>query len=550
MPPQGSSAFEDALKLGGKPDVQPAEVSLTIRAPEPTASDPYADALKLGGTPSEPNAYGALSKAKTIEPVGMAEKAAEYLPIAGGAIGGLMADIPGAFAGGMLGERVRQYINSLTGAHKLLPAGEAVGEVLKSGAEQGVMEFGGKVVGGALRGPLRPTAPADVAVSGLNKELGLRMTPSMMLDTPMGQAGRLVERASERSMTGRIIADWNRRITMRVAREGIVQGKAALRQVGEELHNVVTAGPGYDMMPHQLEATRVFAKDVAPQVLNLYAKKLPRPLAERLSTAAAGGVTPEVAQKLIPAVRTIIQKGQITPVQTGTLDALESILQADPVVSFESATKLRSALMKIGRKDDIVMGDSGKALVHKFSGELTDSMAQAYPDWDPLRSLYATGSEAQKLQDISAVRNRVLKREGPQTYQQAVREAKSSLLSGSDAHVLSNLRTLDEALRRIGRPGNELGDRIYQTFELVSAATALYKYGPEAAASTAAVTELLPGMVVWAAHNPTMTKLLQEGLTTRDLSKATTILGRVTEAYFTARDQAKKDAEAKQAVGP
>ena len=127
-----------------------------------------------------------------------------------------------------------------------------------------------------------------------------------------------------------------------------------------------------------------------------------------------------------------------------------------------------------------------------------------------------------------------MQREGPRAYGKAVKDATGTIPKGTEADVLTNLRTIDDALGRVKAKGGQWGDRVYRIFELSSMAGVAYRYGPEAAAGTLAVTELLPGMIVWAAHNPVMTKLLQEGLTTRDTSKALTLIGRVTDSYLTA----------------
>lgn len=489
-------------------------------------------------------AFAPLSKATSIGPVPVSAKIGEYLPLVGGGIGGYVAGPFGAAAGGAIGTRAEQYLNALTGYRRLPEQGEALKDMGVSALEQGTMELGARGVGKLVSGPLKPTMKADIALAKTNKELGLRLSPSDILaDTAVGKFGQKVEGLSERSVTGGLLSDLNRQITRKASVDAVQSGHAALRQVGEALHNVVTSGPSYDMLPHRVEAARIFTTDVVPKILDLYARKLPSPLVTRLQSAIHGGLSPDLAQKLIPAIRKLIQHGQTAPVPTGTLDALEAILQVADTTSFDSATKLRTSLIEIGRRGDAVMAERGKALTSKFAGDLTSGLSTAYPAWDPLRTLYAEGAEASRLENVKALRTAETKAVGQRTYNEAVRAKTGTIPKGTEANVIQNLRTLDEALRRVRAKGTTYGNRIYNAFELAAVGGAVYKYGPEAAMAPLAMMEVIPSIIVWAAHNPTMTKILTEGLVSQNPKMALSLLGRVTQAYFIAQGQQQAEAQ-------
>ncbi len=503
------------------------------------------------GAPEDPsNPLSALSKASGIRAVPLSARLAEYFPMLGGALGGAVGDVPGAAIGGGIGKRLEQYLNAATGFRHLPEGGDALAEVGTAALEQGAMEKGGKVVSNMLRGPMRPLTAADKELAALNRAKDLRLTASeMRSSSKAGKVGAAVEQMAQRSLSGRVIADMNRQITRRGVNEGIVTGDAALKRVGEALHQVVTTGPTYDMLPHRMEAAQIFSTEVVPKVLELYGRKIPAPLAQALQ-ASQRAVSPDLTLRLIPKVKAVIQRGQTAPVPTAALDTLEDILKTTDNVSFEAATNLRTSLLEIGRKSgaDVVMRQRGSALNSKFASDMTDGLKTAYPEWDPLRSLYAKGAEAKGLPKVKAARSALIKG-GPTAFREAVRkEAAQTVPAGADAQALKNLRTIDDALTRARERGDKWGDRIYQFFEFSTAATLAYTHGPGAAASSLAVSELLPGLVVWASHNPTMTKLLQQGLTTKDTKVAMTLIGRVTEAYLTAQDQADQQAKA-DAVG-
>jgi hypothetical protein len=295
------------------------------------------------------------------------------------------------------------------------------------------------------------------------------------------------------------------------------------------------------MLPHRVEAAKVFSEDIAPKILDLYDRKLPPALSLQLKAAVRGGLSPDLVRDLIPKIRRVIQRGQTAPIPTGTLDTLEKIVETADSVDFESATNLRTSLMEGTRGDDAILKDRAKALSRKFVGDLTGGMSATYPSWDPLRSLYAKGAEATGLPTVAAERERI-RSLGPSAYDAAVKATTGTIPSGQEAEVLNNLRIIDTALTRARSRGSAFGNGIYHAFALAAASGLVLKGEPGAAAGSLAVSELMPGVIVWAAHSPTMTKLLQNGLTSRNLSEATALIGRVAQSYQTYRSQQQADA--------
>lgn len=86
------------------------------------------------------------------------DTAVDLLPTAGGVVGGLaMSELGpvgaavGAGGGGMVGERVKQYVNALRGKEALPSQGEAVSRMGGEGLTQAGAEVGGRMIGAGLR---------------------------------------------------------------------------------------------------------------------------------------------------------------------------------------------------------------------------------------------------------------------------------------------------------------------------------------------------------------------------------------------------------------
>jgi hypothetical protein len=262
-------------------------------------------------------------------------------------------------------------------------------------------EAGGRLLGKVLTGPLKPPPGADPGLARTNDALKLGLTaPELSGPTAAGSVGRSIQKWSERSVSGRALAVINQRIMLENATKGIVNGAEATKRVGKALGDLVEQGPSYAMQPHKLEAARIFGEEVAPKILELRAGVLPEKVTAQLRAASTGDLSPDLALRTLRNARSALQRGSKEAVPSGALDALEKILATDDHVSFSSGTALRTGLLKTGAQGDAILGDRATALTRKFTDDLTSGMSAAYPEWDPLRPLYAAGAKATQLPAI------------------------------------------------------------------------------------------------------------------------------------------------------
>ena len=483
---------------------------------------------------------------------GIVQRAEGAYPWVGAGVGELVGGLPGAALGGAAGQAVASLSRTIRTGKVAPPTSTAatlVGEAppgatpvqagLRTAAQhaadlaqtagtQGALSTGARAIGRVATGVLRPSA-AQAGLLKANEELGLGLTiPQLAGETAAGTAGRLVVDVAERSLTGRMIQTVRQRVTRENALKGVAQGKEALARTGQALAETITVGPTHAMLPYKIEAAKIIGEEIAPKLLELKAGVLSPSMTAQLQAATTGGLSPDLALRVVRTARGALQRGAKEAVPTGSLDALEKILATADDISFDSATALRTGLLETSRKSQKMgdlLGERGLALTKKFTGDLTEGLSRAYPDWDPLRALYATGAKGLREPGIK----KLVGAAPPEALDVATTAAKR-LPVGEEANALHNLRYISEALKKTQRdPGG--WTRVYNAFELASVGGALLTRGPGAALGVAATVELLPGLVTWAAHSPLMTKLLTQGLMTKNPTAAAALIGRVYGAY-------------------
>lgn len=407
----------------------------------------------------------------------------------------------------------------------LQTSAQEAADIGQTAAEQYGLQKGADLVGAIVRGPFRPPSGPATDLAKTNEKLGLGLTaPELAGPTTTGVVGRSLQNVAERSLSGRAIAVTRREVGRQNALRGVASGQEALRRTGEALGQTVKNGPAYDMLPHQVEAARIFGEEIAPKILDLKTT-LPAPVIAQLQAATRGGLSPQLALRAVRATKAAIQKGSKEAVPIGSLDTLEKILATRDSINFSSGTALRTGLIETGKKGDAILGERGTALARKFTGDLTDGMSQSYPDWDPLRALYAKGAQGLEHPEIT----RLVGEAPPEALATAQKQA-AALPVGQETDVINNLRYIGEALDKVKRTPDGW-TRVYNAFELASVVGAGVTHGPIAAAGAASAVEILPGMVAWAAHSPTMTKFLTQGLTSKNPAQAAALLARVYGAY-------------------
>lgn len=524
--------------------------------------------VRAGGPSPPSQLLGDATKPSAIGPVPLGERIESTFPYLGATVGSVAGGgIPGAALGAAGGKALGNLsriartgtlpppsstshaVEALTGPPR--PTDHPVWAGIKEGMRQALglgetavttgalPEAGAQAVGALATGVLKPPPGPATQLMKVNEDLGLRLTsPELATNRGIGVIAKMGQSVSERSLSGHVIATLAKRRGVEAARQGVATGAEALKRTGEALGDLVTKGPTYDMLPHKVDAARVFGEEVAPKILDLKAGTLPQPLVLQLQAAAAtpSGISPDLALRAVRATKAAIQKGSKEAVPVGTLDALEKILATKDDVAFGSATALRTGLMETGSKGDAVLGARGTALTRKFTGDLTEGMSQAYPPWDPLRHLYAKG--AQGLEEPAAAK---LLTEGPPEALAAAKAQGVQLPAGGEATAIDNLRYISDALNK-RKTEPEWWTKLYNAFEIASVAGTLATKGPLAAAKTASVVEVIPGLITWAAYSPTMTKVLTQGLTSKDPSIMLAAISRVYGAYEASQETHQKSA--------
>lgn len=497
---------------------------------------------------------------------------ATVLTASGATIGGVIGGIPGATLGAASGKAYANLADMAeTGKPPGLPpvthalaggpppisdsptsaglkeSGKQALGLAETGVESGALpEAGSRVLGSVLSGPLKPPPGAGTELAKVNEKLGLGLTaPELAGETARGTIASQIQHVGERSFGGRAIAVVHNRIARENATQGIATGAEGLARVGQALGDAVSQGPAYDMLPHHIEAARIFGEEIAPKLLDLHAT-LPKGVVRQLRAAASSpnGVSPQLALRATTATRAAIQKGSKEPIPIGSLDTLIKVLETKPTVGFGSGTALRTSLRQIGDKGDNILGEQGKALARKFTGDLTNGLSATYPDWDPLRHLYAAGARGLDEPGVKA-----LAASAPPELVATVAKGAKALPAGREAEAIGNLRYISDALqRRSLDPAWQA--KLYNAFELASTVGAGFYQGPAAAAGALATLEGIPTLVAWAAHNPRMTKLLTEGILSADEAAMIARIGQVYASYAASQGAAPKMAVSHPKGGP
>ncbi len=512
------------------------------------------------------------------------EKIEDAVPWVGGAIGSVLGGIPGAALGAAAGRGLVNTERALTvglppvntSGPPPSPTEAGVKEALGSATEMGsdaitkgvIPEVIGRGVSKVISGPMRPAAGSlDARVAQANKELDLRLgAHEITPDTVAGMTMKNAEEYAKYSFSGRVIDAIKKKVGTKNALQGAADGRVAYDRVGKALDQIVNAGPDYDMLPHKIEATRIFNEEIAPKILDQHAQVLSPQLKLQLQQAASGNaLSPDLTVKLIKAVRKVVTQGNAS-ISTGSLDQLERILQAKDTVKFGSATSMRTQLIEDGTKGDALLGKRNSALARKFTGDLTEGLSTAYqthqasqvpqnygPGWDEYRTLYGEGTKAQEegtaVKDLLTENPAAKKAANPSDIATATTKAQATPNTyANNAEAIENLTLINEAMRRrsneslmTGAGMRKILHAAYNTTELLGISYGAASHGTSGALTATMFFEGLPAMITWAARSPTMTKLLTEGLTTADTSKAVANLGRVFGAWYATTGQSKRD---------
>jgi hypothetical protein len=160
-----SQAIAPKLQAQGAekpPDVPASQPSMSGKPPD---LDEQGQPVAEGGGPMNfaivngqrvpidqaPDWRQAVGKGQVIFSNKVLAGAKENLPAIGGTVGQIAAGPAGAFAGGMTGERLKQYANAATGTEPLPGQLDASGRMLKEGAVQGGIALGSDLIGKGLQ---------------------------------------------------------------------------------------------------------------------------------------------------------------------------------------------------------------------------------------------------------------------------------------------------------------------------------------------------------------------------------------------------------------
>jgi hypothetical protein len=278
------------------------------------------------------------------------------------------------------------------------------------------------------------------------------------------------------------------------------------------------------------------------------------------------------------------------------------ILKMEDTVDFPTLVKFRTGLREAGKAPDELLGTETKGLITHLHDRLTTDLTTAHPAFAVAGAEYRGGA---RLLQSRLVRNVVkndpeailtaLKRNTPSRVL-ALREALLGLagkgreaaegqaawttlrrrwfeeaivkgpkgtadmagmgarLSKTDPGVLQAFYGMDAPGRTLVANAQAIGNalqarhplptgRMYEILELAGAGSVAMSGHPGAAAVSLGAMEGLPGLLTWAMYNPTITKYLTTGLTTRNPGLAISNLARVGQAYKLYQQQKLKQAQ-------
>lgn len=449
--------------------------------------------------------------------------------IGGGLLGGAMFGPGGALAGAVLGAGAGAFGGDL--AKQKYDASSLPSPPPLNLSQATLRGFGygaaptavGRAVSGMISGPLKPKPGSlNESVGRVNEEHGLGMSAGQINPESLGgRVGHVVDSAAKASLAGDVVSRGIRQRMTEAFRNAAAQGHDAVDEIGPVLGQIKQGGADVDMSAHQATARGILANDVIPKIQNLHSLALSADDQNILNTFTImnqhGAVSPDLTQKTLAVVRRVIDRNG--PVQSPALNAIERIVSTEPTVPFTDAADLRTALMRGGKTVDPDLPEASSRLSRFFTGELTDTMNRANPGWLDASRAYGQGMEGMRgpvgdLFGASAPEAQAASRVAARTPPGLQGELPPGVADVNPAQMVENLSAINEAVRRLpAAPGS--GGRYFQIMRLLAIPAAVHAGGGTAMqmAGAAAGEEALSAFLVWAAHNPGVTRMLTDGLT-------------------------------------
>lgn len=369
---------------------------------------------------------------------------------------------------------------------------------------------------------------------------------------------------------------------------GVKAAKAGTDALGKEVGKVADQAPAVNLQPVKQRALQIFRDEILPTLQQAPLLDVKQASARRAIQQIDLRATPKEFETQ---VNNLMRSKALDSVQSPVVNTIRRVLLTNDTVDFKVAQELAGSLRDSGKLPDQVLAKASKALSSHLSGAVTDALKQTDAGYAPAAKAYRDAAQlltrtflkdSLKNDPESVVKaigadqpSRVvqarkallgLAQQGPdaadgqKAWDQLRRTwfdrriLRPALKSTDPAMLAKKIAEHSDVLKEFyDQPGDPAGKAVLTRAKDISSALAkrnpvsdgrlytILEFGSlageaatgriGAAAKTAAVSEGVPGLVMWAMHSPAATKLLIEGITTKDIGQASAIVARLGREY-------------------
>ena len=365
------------------------------------------------------------------------------------AVGAIPSQIPGAES---LKGGVSQEMSALRSLHYTTDPRQMMTDVALSGLWQGALDLTGRIIGVPLKGGWfkpKATAVEDQSVRAADKAFGLNLPAEESgRSRALAQITRATQAISHRSVGGKIIADTARETGERnaiaalekdldsmsglarpsamsmgaQAKAGLTRAKGGLELAGKQVGETAEKTPPLDITPFQRDIRAFVDTRLRPLAEETSGASRLREAAQALQSQPLD-VTPELdklnvgagsrglikpghpiyqmAEKAAQEARDkqvqvmLKQADKLTErklAQSAVYKKAQDLLRMRETVDFSVLKEARTALRRLGKDPDVLLGEGDKPVYTHFKSELSDLMEKASPDFAKASEVYGAGA--------------------------------------------------------------------------------------------------------------------------------------------------------------